>query len=172
MKKVYLRVWLPVTDPVAISAIMTLKNSMKIPLQGIESSNLWEFEFEDSIADQMALTRDIVEKTGLFVNPNRDRFEITDDLSNLDRSSRTPETKVRWVVVRDGNGDRADIIDKLSLRYSISGISSICHGRLWRLLLIVSEDRAADELVKQIVLTESRKQGLLANPHAQTWQMI
>jgi len=172
MNQAMIRVWLPVTDPEEVSTYFTLTKTMGLPLVKLSSNTLWELEIAPQASDLKAYIQRMIDETGIFVNPNRDRYEIFCGYEGLDRQGSAPGHHVRWTIVYNGDGAEPQLAEKLRLRYGFTAVKSVRRGRLWWLELKTDDAISADAILQQALVTKSRWQGLLANPHAQTWIVV
>jgi phosphoribosylformylglycinamidine (FGAM) synthase PurS component len=159
-------------NPEAVTALLTLRDTMGMPVTDIAVGTLYTAEMADSVADKVECFRRMLESTGILYNPNRDRHLIIPSFAELNREPTSPGSQVRWVFVWEGDGEQQDLLGKLQQRYGFRELMRISLAKLWRLEINAANEQEADELCRKVVETKSRAQGLLVNPHSQNWEMV
>jgi phosphoribosylformylglycinamidine (FGAM) synthase PurS component len=159
-------------NPEAVTALITLRDTMGVPVADIAVGTLYSAEIADSVTDGIGYFRRMLEETGILYNPNRDHHLIIRSFDELNRQPANNGSLVRWVMVWEGDGEQPDLLGKLQQRYGFTELKRISLAKLWRLEIAAQSELEADELCKKIVETESRTQGLLVNPHSQNWKLV
>jgi hypothetical protein len=159
-------------NPEAVTALITLRDTMGMPASDISVGTLYTAEIADSVVDQVDFFRWMLEGTGILFNPNRDRHQIISTFDEFNRQAATPGSLVRWVMVWEGDGEQKELLGKLRERYGFAELERISLAKLWRLEIRAASALEADELCRAMVETKSRTQGLLVNPHSQNWKMV
>jgi phosphoribosylformylglycinamidine (FGAM) synthase PurS component len=147
--------------------------SRKFGLAGIvnvDRVKAWQLTYvmdgEDAALD---ITKDVLNRTALLANPNRDVWVIKLAGADLPAGfwpSSTEETAAFAIKVTD----LEDLVGRsvaeiLGYRLGIRQIRSVRFSTIWILQL----DRAGrpEELAQEIAVAQSWRRGLLANPHCQ-----
>jgi hypothetical protein len=159
-------------NPEAVTALITLRDTMGMPVSDISVGILYMANIADSVADGVGYFKRMLEGTGILFNPNRDRHQIITAFGELNRQPATPGSLVRWVMVWEGDGEQGELLGKLRERYGFGELKRISLAKLWRLEIRAQSDSEADDLCHAIVETKNRTQGLLVNPHSQNWKMV
>lgn len=159
-------------NPEAVTALITLRDTMGMPVTDITVGTLYTADVADTVDDGVGYFRRMLEGTGILFNPNRDRNQIISTFSELNRQPANPGSLVRWVMVWEGDGEQGELLGKLRERYGFAELERISMAKLWRLEIKAASEQEADELCHAVVETMSRTQGLLVNPHSQNWKMV
>jgi len=159
-------------NPEAVTALITLRDTMGVPVTDISVGTLYTAGIADSVADEVGYFRRMLEGTGILFNPNRDRHTIIRVFVELNRHPTNTDSLVRWVMVWEGDGEQKELLGKLQARYGFAELDRISVAKLWRLEVKAASEQEADELCRAMVETKSRAQGLLVNPHSQNWKMV
>ncbi|RLC41154.1 MAG: hypothetical protein DRH51_03845 [Candidatus Coatesbacteria bacterium] len=160
-------------DLTAITAIQTLTNIMgyKEVLNRLESSVLFEIATDETEEKAVALIGDAIEKTTLFCNPNKETAVILNrnrDLSKVFSVSRGTGLVAR-VSDLEGVEDLAPILWR---QWGYREIKSVIKYPIWFIELNLNDREKAIQLAEEILITESRENGLLINPHYQRAEII
>ena len=168
--KVALRVRLKVPDTTALSAEDILKRKMGYAdrLERLEREDWWLFEVE---ADDPVRARERVDEWAArctaLVNPNKHHstVEVLDTWPPEGRG-----TGIR-VLVRDREDVRADsMLAFLRKSFGARDLAALSSATLWT-LHAGSTEIDARSLAAEITVLRSQARGLLANPHAQVFEI-
>jgi phosphoribosylformylglycinamidine (FGAM) synthase PurS component len=169
MQNVELFVVLKVPDTVALTAQDTIKRKMGYgeTLKYLMRADYWKIglDYDDRTAAEERL-HEIIEKTNIFINPNKHFYSI--DKKPLAKCMGAFSVNV---LVSEMSDDEIDIITSLH-RQGFTEIKSVETGVLWHFELQTNSQKDAEHLALELTNTESRKQGLLANPHSQNVQIL
>jgi phosphoribosylformylglycinamidine (FGAM) synthase PurS component len=178
MSYIRLFVTLKITDNIARSAMYTLKSRLGFPaVMGLVRSDLWEFSFPGLSSQQARqITERLVQKTALFVNPNKHSYRIETADAALSSESKIPlrgDVSSCVLVCDRIDGKAEETLEAcLSLTDGDEQPAALTRGVWWELTF----DGLSEEQIKQstemIAVTKSRTEGLLANPHYQTHQIF
>jgi hypothetical protein len=162
MNDIYLKTWLLVPDPTAISAQMALQrmDSLKDKLLSLKRFSLWKLSFTDSIEfPPIALLKG----NAYLVNPNKHKYEF---LLNLDTLHSSPQTGIWHILV--SKPQLQVNLEQLRKFSGISSLSDVMAYEMWELHCIPNLTKAD---IASMTITDSRSSGLLVNPHFQeiTW---
>ncbi|MFA4948516.1 MAG: hypothetical protein WC674_08430 [Candidatus Krumholzibacteriia bacterium] len=76
-------------------------------------------------------------------------------------------------LVRERRSDReTGFAERLNARLKGVAVSNMKCGEVWRLVVSASAECAALEAVERMLVSRSRREGLLLNPHYQTWEIL
>ena len=156
------------TDPVAETCAYALGTLMRLPIDAVETGDLWRFECTD--AADMAPDRLVQAacRAGRYVNTNRDRAAWV-DWAHPGQAAAAGCTVDLWVRGLGGP-------DGVALRYfrtqGCSWLDRVEHGRWYRLWTRARDRAEARTLATEIALTRSRQHGLLLNPHMQQFEIL
>jgi hypothetical protein len=76
-------------------------------------------------------------------------------------------------LVRERRPDReAGFADRLNARLKGVAVSNMKCGEVWRLVVSASSEREGLATVEKMLVSRSRREGLLLNPHYQTWEIL
>jgi hypothetical protein len=158
-------------DQEAITAFHTLTEFMgyKDLLTGLNRAKYFKV-LSQEISDPDAKIQEILERTTLFLNPNKEYYRILNN--DLDILFKKNEDAVinKFVLVKDIE-EKNNIANELHKRWGFEEITGIYPYVLWNLQF--KEDiESVDDLVGEIVRLRSREEGLLANPHSQEYELI
>jgi hypothetical protein len=77
------------------------------------------------------------------------------------------------LLVRErGGGREGAFLDRLNTRLDGVRIAHLVAGEVWRLLIRAPGAAEAGERARELAVTRSRREGLLLNPHYQTYEFI
>jgi phosphoribosylformylglycinamidine (FGAM) synthase PurS component len=161
-------------DPAAETCEAALRDLLGLPVAGVERADMLRFEFTSTPAATSEHLRSRLEaaarRAGRYVNTNR-------DVCAWPVGPRPyPEAAPRdgWAVdVWVTHGDGEDPVAAGHFRPAVGPeLRSVRSGVLWRLWLAAADADAARELALAIAITHGRRQGLLANPHAQSVEIV
>ncbi len=169
---------LKISDNIARTAHYSLQNRLGFKsLQSIQRSDFWEMAFPDkSVEEAEEITNDLATKTSFFVNPNKHDFwiQISDEPMSKHGPQPFPVNVDACVLV-------CDLIDGTA-EGTFEAIQGICEserlpqslkrGVWWDMKFEGVETGAFKDMAEQITLTKSRKEGLLCNPHYQSYQIF
>ncbi len=76
-------------------------------------------------------------------------------------------------LVRERRPDReVGFAERLNARLEGVAVSNMKCGEAWRLVVSAPDERAALAAVEKMLVSRSRREGLLLNPHYQTWEIL
>jgi len=187
-------------DLVALSAFDTLVRKMgyKDVLCSLSREELWILSFGLGDTDAGNVTRMLVEKTGVFVNPNTHAYVIILPNETLPLGVQQGREKLCVGVWSIEDPQIHPVTVAVRERLGVMSLKALKRLTLWWPRLVKTErdeeiscsessdkmDAAeessgrylktigARDIVLSMVPTHSRKQGLLANPHYQCWTII
>jgi phosphoribosylformylglycinamidine (FGAM) synthase PurS component len=160
-------------DPAAESCETALRELLGVDLVALERAELWRFRVAAvDTAERAALEerlRSAACRAGRYVNLNRD----TCTWLAGPRPWAGPAAGVSAVDVWVCDGDGRDPAALAWFRSQASPrVEDVRHGVLWRLVLPLADPDRARERALEIAETRARRQGLLANPNAQTAEVL
>ncbi len=158
-------VTLKIHDATASTAQNTIRRRMGLTeVSRLERAEWWKAEFADSCADAETRLRELVERTSIFMNPNKHRYEIVSGATVPPASAGA----ARVLVV-----DREDTIGKAAqeaaVAHPLSGgaLRSLARGILWTVTAEPGKGKSSREIAELLAVSTHRTAGLLANPHYQ-----
>jgi len=150
-------------DAVEATAEFTLKHNLDLKdvLIKLTRSDLWELSVSDEqIIDYLAT------ETRVFVNPNKHTYTAKPlekiGAAEIDRGIHRIPVSVRSLDDRKGETAFKTLTSLYNLSSKVSDVKS---GVLWELDIKANSRSKAMAVAKQIVQTQRRDQGLLANLH-------
>jgi hypothetical protein len=157
-----------------MTAAYAIRQKMHVDsLEDITLSELWELTFEvDSAERTLELTKMLVDRSIIFVNHNKQNFQVR---LKGDSPPHSEESGDRTVFVVSFSRSRADnpvLADRVRRRFGVDELKQVKHGRLWILKFGFADADRRLEFAREIARTESRKQGLLVNPHAEEFRVL
>jgi phosphoribosylformylglycinamidine (FGAM) synthase PurS component len=175
MYAIELLVTLKIPDVTALTAANSLRRRLGYAerLVSLQRADYYRLELEaESEAAALDLVRDLALRTNHFVNPNKHSFAVRPYDQRVSPPSRDGLFEVE-VLTTDAEGDRsADLETALAGDRAAQGhVKAVHTGVLWTLRLRADTPQEAVELARDIAVTRSRDQGLLANPHFQAVQI-
>jgi hypothetical protein len=160
------------TDLVALSALDTFVRKMGYDalLLSLRREELWILDFDLDDGRATELTRMLADRTGIFVNPNTHTYVIVcpdellphgrqcgrEDLATAVWSHEDPQIEPVTVAVRE--------------RMGVQNLKTLKRIILWWPRF--AEGVSVKDIASSMVPTYSRKEGLLANPHYQSWHIV
>ncbi|MBN2329005.1 MAG: hypothetical protein JXR73_17830 [Candidatus Omnitrophica bacterium] len=146
-------------------------------MESLRRTEFWELDFPGLEPKQARQTAErLVEKTSLFANPNKHlwRIEAAEQAVSQDGALQAPSSISAYILVCDREDGKAEsTLD--AVRRKVSGSeqpSSLLRGVLWEVTfsgLTPEEIRSESE---RLAVSVTRSQGLLANPHYQTYRIF
>jgi len=160
-------------DLVAITAKQTLTDIMgyKEILINLESSILFELTIALPKGNSFELIKEATEKTTLFFNPNKEYISILGDDEDISEEFNLREGIGIIARISDIEGTR-DLAPILWENFGYREITEVKKYQLWFLVLNTEDKTKAERLANEILITRSRKEGLLINPHYQKTEII
>lgn len=155
-------------DLVTLTAKNTLWHELgyKNTLIDLKREDRWAIRILATNPEEIA--RELVERTKVFVNPNRHTFRI-----GRERERRRGVYKVGVLIseVEDLEGRRAlgTLWDTYGYKGKVMGVE---YGVLWSMEIRASDKAEAERLAKEMTLTRSTKKGLLLNPYFQRFRIM
>jgi hypothetical protein len=184
---VELWVRLKVIDLVAQTAEITLAEKLDFAdtLRGLV--HYWYWRMEVAGADETSILGEldrVVRMDSAFTNQNKHRYRLSagsapslGDL-RLDRDfpARGESESGLFVLdclVREKRPDReVGYLDRLNARLRGVAVSGMRHGEVWRLIVRAASREGALEVAERMIVSRSRREGLLLNPHYQRYEII
>ena len=157
-RQALLRRWLKVADATAITAQRALQRDLAYSkkVSAVYRSEVLSLEWEADAPEAEERVRSLAEETNLMLNPNKHFMELAFGPESLQ-----PRGNV-WVLVAEPGAGR-HLLNTINKRHLLPFTLSQAHwGTLWELDL-AEEPRV--ELAREMAVTESRRRGLLGNPH-------
>jgi len=176
MSYIYLFITLKITDNVARTAQHTMQTRLNaVHLKSVRRSDFWEMAFPGRSPQQAKqIAETIVQKTAYFANPNKHIWRLEGSEHPLEETGpRSFPTGVNASVLV------CDMVDGLAegtlealakLLEENQRPSSLKRGVWWDMQFENLRAEGVRQETEKLALTTSRKQGLLANPHYQTYQ--
>jgi len=170
------------TDLVALSAFDTFVRKMGYEglLLSLCREELWilHFDLDDRKAGE--LTEMLVNKTGIFVNPNTHTNVVVRPNEMLPHGRRSGREDLAIAVWSPEDPQTEPVTVAVKERMGVQNLKALKRLILWwpRFTEGVGgeEDTGSAtserEIASSMVATRSRKEGLLANPHYQCWSII
>ncbi len=176
MQTVELLVTLKTPDVTALTAGGTLRRRMGYAetLKALTRTDYYRLTLNvDDEAGALELATELAEHTNLFVNPNKHAYQVR--IPGQDANPRQEDGL--WaaeVLITDAEGASAPgMVDALQGRLGYGdAVAAVNKGILWTLKLDCQSADQAKRLAEEIVVTHSREQGLLMNPHFQAWEIL
>jgi phosphoribosylformylglycinamidine (FGAM) synthase PurS component len=158
-------------DPAAETCLHALQVLMQVAVERVERGTLWRFELESDAKPEVVrgLKHDLLRaacRAGRYLNPNRDAGVWLDEVSPP--SSRS-SVALLWILDGDGHDPAARAY--FSQR-SGARLRDLRRGTFYRLWIPGRDADAAARLAQEVAVSRTRKQGLLANPHSQTVELL
>ena len=156
------------TDPVAETCAYALATLMRLPIDRVETGDLWRFEGPEAADVEPERLVQAACRAGRYVNTNRDRAAWVDWAHPVQAAAAGCVVDL-WVRGLGGP-------DGVALRYfrtqGCAWLTRVEHGRWYRLWTRVHDRAEARTLATEIALTRSRQHGLLLNPHMQQFEIL
>ncbi|HPQ42174.1 MAG TPA: hypothetical protein PLV45_17520 [bacterium] len=163
-------------DAVAATAEYTLKHEMDYGhvLKGLTRKDIWNVILAgDSDDDPMAVMEHLARSTRVFVNPNKHLWEIRrpGELESVQEDEDLYRVNAIVRSREDRHGDAA--LKTLVDLYDMGGrVMSVYSGVLWTLDIAAVSLFDARDWARRMVETRHRQEGLLANPHYETVDIL
>jgi hypothetical protein len=161
-------------DPAAETCAHALRDLLAAPVSYVERGELWRFESGEvphgSIEELQQRLRDAACRAGRYVNLNRDECGWMQAARPYPDAAPAGAFAVD-IWVRDGDGRDAAALAWFRSQ-AHHGLEDLRRGILWRLVLPAHDAAAAREAALELAVTRARAHGLLANPHAQTAEIV
>jgi hypothetical protein len=140
-------------------------------VHGVERAELWRFDLAPGadVAAARARFEAAACRAGRYVNLNRDACSWPDGARPYPENAPRRGCAVD-VWVRDGDG--GDAAAFAYFRAEEPCLVDLRRGTLWRLWLSEADRTAARERALEVAVARGRRHGLLANPHAQTAEVL
>ncbi|MGQ9707176.1 MAG: hypothetical protein ACUVWP_09340 [bacterium] len=160
-------------DLVAITAKQTLITSLgyKNYLIHLESSTLFELIIDLQEDTAYKLIKEVIEKTTLFFNPNKEYILIFSQDDDISSAFNVREGMGVIAQISDIEGTK-DISQILWENFGYREIKEVKKYQLWFMELNTNDKKEAERWARDIIITKSRKVGLLINPHYQRVEII
>jgi phosphoribosylformylglycinamidine (FGAM) synthase PurS component len=189
--KIPVQLWvrLKVIDLVAQTARITLADKLNFSdtLRGI--TRYWYWGMEADGADEKSILEEIeraIRLDGAFTNQNKHLYRLATgrgpvrgdlvlekDLSAPGGAAGGGSLYAFDCLVREKRPDREiGFAERLNSRLKGVSVSNMKHGEVWRLIVSASSEKAALADVERMLVSRSRREGLLLNPHYQQYEII
>ena len=157
-------------DPAAETCLHALQVLMQVAVERVDRGTLWRFELESDVqTDAVRRLKDELLRAacraGRYLNPNRDAGVWLDELA----AAATPSC-VALLWIREGEG--RDPVAQAYFSQRSAPLRDLRRGTFYRLWIPGRDAEAAARLALEVAVTRTRKQGLLANPHSQTVELL
>jgi hypothetical protein len=159
-------VTLRVVDRVALTARRTLTERLGYGdiLADLKRRDYYRVAIAGDEAAALEYLREIAETTTEFANPNKETFSI----HPVERPLSEGDTYVALVYPREGLFDEA-LCRHLALEMGFDGVVAAGRGVAWTIELAPGTD---PKYVEDILVARERSRGLLANPHADHYEIV
>ena len=167
MIKGQLLVHLKTRDPAAVSAYLTLTRRLGFGnrIRGLERATYYELEIPGHEAKVRRAVSRLLEESTLLANPNKERTTTEFDAGGLE----LPGVSV-LVWDHDGSGGAA-VEDRIAREFPRLGRVRARRGVLWTATFSGSSSDHRT-LTERMTRADSRMSGLLANPHAEDFEIV
>lgn len=185
--KTPVRLWvrLKVIDLVTQTARITLEEKLDFggALAGLTHYWFWAMDAEAAGADAALEEIDrAVRLDGAFTNQNKHFYRLETaggaargDLA-LDRDypagGGAGLFALDCFVSEKDPGRAAGYAERLNARLRGAAVSGMRCGEVWRVVVRAADERAAREIAERILVSRSRREGLLLNPHYQSYEIL
>ena len=170
------------TDLVAVSAFDTFVRKMGYEglLLSLCREELWILHFDLDDGKTGELTEMLVNKTGIFVNPNTHTNVVVRPHEMLPHGRRSGREDLAIAVWSLEDPQIEPVTVAVKERMGIQNLKALKRLILWWPHLaegVGGEEYTGSattkrEIASSMVPTYSRKQGLLTNPHYQSWHIV
>jgi len=162
-------------DLVAVTASHTIKHLMGYGDRLAEVKRADHYRLELSAKDTSQarlLAEQLVTDTLVFGNPNKQVGKVTtpEELTSLLPPPEEGFRSLALVWEREDN-TASHILSNLRENLGYTRVKGLSRGVLW-FLHWNAPKREAHRLTEEVLVTESRKRGLLSNPHSQIAEII
>jgi hypothetical protein len=162
-------------DAVAETAFHTLTHDMgyRNILTGLKREDYWKIELESGLdgRDPGSIMTELAEKTRVFVNINKHVYTLHNEntLHTTGQDSNPEKTfTVHVLIVNTDDRIAKNALATLHALYTAGRyVRSLETGVVWIMTIRTESNRQAQDIAREIAVTESRERGLLANPHYQ-----
>lgn len=177
MSRVYiLTTELKTRDAVAATAAYTLMHEMDYGrfLKAVGRKDYWRITLaDDDDTDPMGFMEFLARSTRVFVNPNKHRWDVRTPGDLASDGAGENLYRVNAVVrSRDDRHGDAALGTLINLYETGSRVVSVESGVLWELTLAAESLHDARDRALRIVETRHRREGLLANLHYETVEIL
>jgi hypothetical protein len=189
--KIPVELWvrLKVIDLVAQTAWMTLVEKLDFGGRLGGMTHCWYWGMDAEGADSGLVLEEIdrvIRLDGAFTNQNKHRYRlaagpglIRGDLAlekdfAVSNDAVAPGALFAFdCLVREKRPDReTGFAERLNARLKGVAVSSMKYGEVWRLIVSAPSSEAALADVERMIVSRSRREGLLLNPHYQFHEII
>jgi hypothetical protein len=162
-------------DLPAITANHTIKHLMGYGDKLLEVRRADHYRLELAVEETknaLALAERMVNKTLVFINPNKQIAKVVtpDKLNTLLPAPKSGFRVLALVNEREDNL-AGNILSNLRDTLGFGEVSNLTRGVLWFLLWSAPKEEAR-RLTEEVMITRSRKVGLLSNPHSQRAEIV
>ncbi len=170
IERVVLTVALKVTDNETLSALEALRTKMGMAdsIVGLAREVQWELDVEaDSPESARCVIAEIVERTNVFLNPNKHRSTLASTAHGYDGLD---DDEVA-ILVTDRDGAESAAAVAAASRIGVMGLRKASRRIRWRVRLAEAPspgDPGLLPLLRRIGVSSDRGTGLFSNPHSQT----
>lgn len=178
MSFIRIYVTLKIPDNIARTAFHAIQNRLGVrEVESLRRSEFWELSFPGLTPEQaLATVNELVTKTALFVNPNKHRWILQESERSLEEDDNIgiPESVSASVLVCDRiDGQAESVLESLErLPGGRPCPAGLIRGIWWDITYTDLPPDRIRRTTEQLTVTNSRTQGLLANPHYQTYRIF
>ncbi len=185
MKRVIeLLVALKTKDTVALTAKDTLQRDMGYGdrLESMSREDYWAVTVGERSEDEaVRLADELATQTKIFVNPNKHAYRTAVRGKTDPAAAGFPAPgggardayQVRVLV--EYREDEKALLVRETLRSTLGYgrmVEEVARGTLWTLSIRAGDEAAARDMAEEISVTRGIRQGLLVNPHSQTYRVL
>ncbi|MBE7559275.1 hypothetical protein HS125_10130 [bacterium] len=156
---------LKIPDAVANTALNTIRRRMNLTeVASLSRAEWWCAEFDDACPDPQDRLRALVERTGLFMNPNKHRYQLIEGAT----PPPAPAGAAHILVV-----DREDTVgaaaQEAARAHPLAGgaLRTLRRGVLWTLAAQPGQGKTSRQIAEELAVSTHRTAGLFSNPHYQ-----
>lgn len=162
-------------DLPAVTATHTIKHLMGYGDKLLEVRRADHYRLELAVEETeqaLKLGKKMVEETLVFVNPNKQIAKVVTP-NKLNTLLPPPKAGFRVLALVSERDDNlaSYILSNLRDTLGYNEVKNLTRGVLWFLLWSAPE-KEAHRLTEEVMVTHSRKAGLLSNPHSQRAEIV
>lgn len=167
MAQLHLLVGLKTPDTVAMSARMALRDLLgHDELDALHREDYWRFEGD---FDPGALLETLLAASSRFVNPSKHTHRVPASLEGLGPQRRGEGVPVGVLVRKLDDFTGRDAAGYCRRALGLPEVAEVSFATLWTLWLTGDEPR---ESARRIADCRARRDGLLANPHCESFKLL
>ncbi len=170
-------VTLKIPDNIARTALNAIQNRLGFEeVERLNRSEFWELDLSGLTPQESLETAErLVTGTSLFVNPNKHRWLLQESDRSLENSAEIslPEKVSASVLVCDRiDGKVESALETLrGMAEEEECPTALLRGTWWDITYTGLPPERIRETTERLTVTVSRTEGLLANPHYQTYRI-